>query len=233
VTRGELAVLAVSGVLLWLGGNGLVSWAEQRASSGYAALLVGSTPIWVAAMEAAIDRQPPSLGLVGALAVGLAGVALLAAPVLATGAPADVASVVALIGAPICWGGASLLLKRRPVHAGMAGYGYQSLIGGASLLLVALLAQEPAPNPTPEAWIAWAYLVVFGSVVAFTAYSQALRSLPITLVLTYTYVNPVGAVLLGHLLLGEPITLFTVGGAALVLLGVAGVFKEQLRPRAG
>ncbi len=230
VTPAEAAVLAVSGILLWLGGNGLVSWAEQRAASGYAALLVGSTPIWVATMEAAIDRKPPSISLVAALATGLAGVALLAAPVLASGAPADVAALIALIGAPMCWGAASLLLKRRPVHAGIAGYGYQSLIGGASLLLVALLAQEPTPDPTPEAWMAWAYLVVFGSVVAFTAYSQALRSLPITLVMTYTYVNPVGAVLLGRLLLGEPITPFTVAGAALVLLGVAGVFRQQLRP---
>lgn len=230
VTRNELGVLALTAVLLWIGGNGLVSWAEQRAHSGYAALLVGSMPIWVAAMEALLDRTAPSLTLIGALIVGFAGLALLVGPVLAQGVPADVAAVIALLLAPLSWGAGSLLQKRRPVSLGtLVTAGYQNLIGGSALLLVAVLAREPLPHPIPEAWAAWVYLIVFGSIVGFTAFLQVLKQLPMKIVMTYAYVNPVGAVLLGWLLLDEPITPLTVVGAALVLLGVAGVFREQMR----
>src|SRR5439155_21615057 len=89
VTREQLAFLAVTAVLVWIGGNGLVSWGEQRANSGYAALLVGSMPIWVAAMEAMLDRTVQSWTLIAALCVGFAGLALLVGPVLASGAPGD------------------------------------------------------------------------------------------------------------------------------------------------
>ncbi len=232
VTRSELGVLALTAVLLWIGGNGLVSWAEQRAHSGYAALLVGSMPIWVAAMEALLDRTAPSFTLIGALIVGFAGLALLVGPVLAQGVPADVAAVIALLLAPLSWGAGSLLQKRRPVSLGtLATAGYQNLIGGSALLLIAVLTREPLPQPVPEAWAAWVYLVVFGSILGFTAFLQVLKQLPMKIVMTYAYVNPVGAVLLGWLLLDEPITPLTVVGAALVLLGVAGVFREQLRSR--
>jgi drug/metabolite transporter (DMT)-like permease len=230
LARVELIVLALSGVLLWVGGNGLVTWAEQRAHSGYAALLVGSMPIWVATIEAVVDRKPPSPALVSALLVGFAGLAILVGPVVASGAPADVFAALALLIAPMTFAAGSILQKRRPVAVGtLASAGYQALVGGTVLLLLALITREPMPQPIPEAVAAWAYLVAFGSVVGFTAYIQVLRSLPMNIAATYAYVNPVGAVILGWLLLGEPITLSTVAGAALVLLGVAGVFREQLR----
>jgi drug/metabolite transporter (DMT)-like permease len=230
LTRDELVILAVSGVLLWVGGNGLVTWAEQRAHSGYAALLVGSMPIWVATIEAIVDRRPPSLALVAALLVGFAGLALLVGPVIATGAPADVLAVMALLVAPMTFAGGSILQKRRPVAVGTLGSaGYQALVGGTVLLLFAVATGEPVPRPIPEATLAWAYLILFGSVLGFTAYIQVLRSLPMNIAATYAYVNPVGAVVLGWLMLNEPVTLSTIAGAALVLLGVAGVFREQLR----
>src|SRR5439155_4133568 len=182
----------------------------QRANSGYAALLVGSMPIWVAAMEALLDRRMPSLAMMAALCVGFAGVALLAAPVLVTGVPADVAAVVALIAAPISWGAGSLLHQRRPSDLGtLASAAYQNLIGGSALLLIAVVSAEPLPHPIPEAWAAWAYLVVFGSILGFTAFLQALKLLPMNIAMTYAYVNPVGAVLLGRVVLGEPITPLT------------------------
>ena len=230
LSKQELAVLAASAVLLWVGGNGLVTWAEQRAHSGYAALLVGSMPIWIAVMEAALDRKVPSPRLVAALLVGFTGLGLLTAPVLAAGVAAEDAAVLALLAAPISWGIGSLLLKRRPLSVGtLATAGYQNAFGGVALLVAALATGEPIPNPTPEAWTAWAYLVVFGSILAFTAYVQVLRLLPMSVISTYAYVNPVGAVVLGRLVLNEPITPLTIAGAALVLLGVAGVFREQLR----
>jgi drug/metabolite transporter (DMT)-like permease len=230
LSREQFVLLAVTGVLLWVGGNGLVTWAEQHAHSGYAALLVGSMPIWIAVMEATLDRKLPSWQLVVGLAIGFTGLAVLTAPVLATAGPADAAAVVALLAAPLCWGAGSLILKRR--HVGLSPLttaGYQHLIGGVALFVVAFVRAEPTPEPTFEAWVAWGYLVVFGSVVAFTAYLQALRQLPMSLVSTYTYVNPVGAVILGVLVLDEPVTALTVVGAALVLLGVAAVFRAQMR----
>jgi drug/metabolite transporter (DMT)-like permease len=93
LTRRELLLLAGSALLLWVGGNGLVTWAEQRADSSYAALLVSAAPVWVALLEAVLDRRAPTLLLAASLFVGLGGVALLSAPALAAGGAADAASV--------------------------------------------------------------------------------------------------------------------------------------------
>lgn len=226
--RREAILLAGSGLLLWVGGNGLVTFAEQRAASGYAALLIGAIPIWVTAIEALLDRRLPSLGLVTALVAGFAGLAVLTAPVLATGTRADVVSVLALIAAPICWGCGALLQQRRPVRRPTrVSSAYQQLFGGLGLLALALLLQEPRPTPTPDAWLAWLYLIVFGSILAFTSFVSALQLLPTRIVMTYAYVNPVFAALLGYLILDEPITVWTVLGTVLVLAGVAGVFRSR------
>src|SRR5581483_12469671 len=103
----------------------------------------------------------------------------------------------------------------------------QHVIGALFFVGAALLAHEPVPSPTTEAWLGWVYLVVIGSVVTFTAYLTALRLLPTSVVMTYSYVNPVGAVIVAALLLGESITGWTIAGAALVLVGVAGVFRSR------
>jgi len=92
-----------------------------------------------------------------------------------------------------------------------------------------LLFNEPIPQPTQNAWLAWGYLIVFGSVFAFTSYVKALRLLPINIMMTYAFVNPVLAVFLGWLILGEKITNWTIAGAVLVVLGVFGVFREQTK----
>jgi drug/metabolite transporter (DMT)-like permease len=109
---------------------------------------------------------------------------------------------------------------------------YQLLFGAAGFTLVALIAGEPRPAPTGDAWIAWAYLVVFGSLVGFTSFVQALHLLPMSLVTTYAYVNPVIALILGRTILDEPITATTIAGAALVISGVAGVFRARRPLRA-
>ena len=95
--------------------------------------------------------------------------------------------------------------------------------------MFALLSHEPLPSPTNEAWIAWGYLVIFGSVIAFTSYVKALRMLPTRIVMTYAYVNPVIAIALGWIILDEPITGYTISGTLLVLLGVMGIFREKKR----
>ncbi|HEU4364503.1 MAG TPA: EamA family transporter [Candidatus Krumholzibacteria bacterium] len=231
-TRGDLIVFASSGLLLWLGGNGLVSWAEKRAESGYAALLVGSAPLWTTVVESVVDRRVPTLRLVVALLIGLAGVGVLNYPVMRHGSSADILSAVALLVAVMSWGIGSVFQKRRPVTlSGEANAAYQLLFGSVALLTVSFLVGEPKPTPTPAAIAAWGYLVIFGSVVAFTSFVKALKLLPVSVVMTYAYVNPVIAVLLGWAILGEQITLWTLAGSVLVILGVMGVFHELRRAR--
>jgi drug/metabolite transporter (DMT)-like permease len=228
ITRKEATILIAAGVLLWLGGNGLVAWAEQRADSGYAALLVGTMPLSVAIMESLIDRRKPTFRLIGALLVGLAGLAVLNGPLLMEGAIEDLYAAIALISATIFWGYGSIMQRRNPVKVSSEVHsGYQQLFGGMALLIAALLAREPVPTPTPQAWGAWSYLILFGSVFAFTSFVRALRLLPTNIVMTYAYVNPVVAVFLGWLILREPVTWWTLGGTVLIVLGVAGVFHER------
>ncbi len=230
LTRQEFFTLAASGVLLWVGGNGLVTFAEQRAESGLAALMVSASPIWAAVIEAIIDRRYPSLQLFLALLVGFGGIALLTAPTLLSGVHAETIAILALIGAPLTWATGSVLQARRPVkHTPRTSSAYQMAFGALGFMAVILLIKEPISTPTQEAWLAWLYLLVFGSLFAFTSYVIALRLLPTRIVMTYAYVNPVLALVLGWLVLGEDITWWTVGGTVLVLLGVAGVFRERLQ----
>jgi drug/metabolite transporter (DMT)-like permease len=227
-TRRDVLIFISSGLLLWLGGNGLVSWAEKRAESAYTALLVGVAPIWTTIVDSVIDRRPPTWRLVGALLVGISGVAVLNAPVMLHGSRADVVAAVALLVAVMSWGVGSIIQKRNPVStAAEVSSGYQLIFGSVALLGAAALSGEPRPTPTPQALLAWSYLVIFGSVLAFTSFVKALRLLPTHVVMTYAFVNPVIAVILGWFILHEPITRWTVAGSALVFLGVAGVFHEQ------
>jgi drug/metabolite transporter (DMT)-like permease len=101
------------------------------------------------------------------------------------------------------------------------------LIGGAGFIILVFLMKEPLPTPNQDSWLAWGYLVVFGSLLAYTSFVTVLGMLPINIVMTYAYVNPVIAVILGYLILQEDITSWTIGGTAFVLLGVAGVFRDR------
>ncbi|MBX3048195.1 MAG: EamA family transporter [Anaerolineales bacterium] len=227
-TRSETVTLIVSGLLLWLGGNGLVTFAEQRTESGLAALLVAASPIWAAIIEAIVDRKWPSRSLVLALLAGFIGTGLLVVPELMSGVAADTVASLALVFAAIAWAGGSVFQARRPVSLNPgASSAYQMVFGALGFALVALLMGEPRPTPTPQAWWAFGYLVVVGSIFTFTAYVTALRRLPTQIVMTYAYVNPVLAVLLGSLVLNEKITPWIIFGSLFVLIGVAGVFQER------
>jgi drug/metabolite transporter (DMT)-like permease len=228
-SRGELVVLAGSGVLMWVGGNGLVTWAETRADSGLAALIVGIMPIWAVLIESIIDRRVPSKKLMVSLLLGFAGVALLFRPVLREGIGGDLPSLVALVLAPLWWALGSIWLQRRPTKLGiLAISAWQQFFGGLAFLVLMFAFREPLPTPTGEAWLAWIYLVVFGSVLAFSSYMVVLRLLPVQIGMTYAYANPVIAVFLGWMILSEQVTLWTFGGAAFVVLGIAGVLNNTL-----
>jgi drug/metabolite transporter (DMT)-like permease len=222
----DLKVLIASGFLLWIGGNGLVVLAEQRIDSGIAALIVASTPIWVALFESILDKRVPSLLLIGSLVVGFGGILVLSLPLIISGVRADILSILAVLLASFSWSSGLVLQTRQPVSLSRGvSSAYQQLFGGVFFVLIALLVREPLPTPTTEAWLAWGYLVLFGSILAFTAFVSALQLLPTSLVTTYAYVNPVIAVLLGWLILREPVTPWTIFGGLFVLVGVTGIFR--------
>jgi drug/metabolite transporter (DMT)-like permease len=227
-TRSELHVLVVTGLLLWVGGNGAVNWAEQRIDSGLAALIVGTMPIWVALMEAVVDRRRPSLLLIGSLIMGFAGLALLTLPGIRDGISGDAVGIGAVLFAAVSWGAGSIFLNRCPVRLDpIVTSSWQQLIGGVGFVAIAVFVGEAAPNPSPEGWLAWGYLVVFGSMIAFSSFVIAIKLLPTAVVMTYSYVNPVIAVFLGWLILSESVTMTTLFATALIVAAVLGVFRDK------
>ena len=231
--RAELTSLAIVGNLLWMGGNGMVLWAVQYAGSGFASLIVSSAPIWATLIELVCYRKKPSLILLLSLFVGFTGVAVLSLPSFESGASRDMMAVLALVLSAVCWSSGSVLQSRRPVRlSAHVMSAYHHLFASGGFLLVSFLVGEPSPQPTTSAWLAWLYLVFFGSVFAFTSYILSLRLLPLNIAMTYAYVNPVLALFLGWLLRGEPIGAWTVWGALLVILSVFGIFRVKLAPAA-
>jgi len=226
----EWAVLIVTGLLLWVGGNGAVIWAEQRVDSGLAALIVGTMPIWVATMESLIDRRPPTALLMGSLCVGFAGLVVLTRPLLADGVSGDALGIAAVVFAAISWGLGSIILNRRPMTLDLlAVSAWQHVVGFGGFAMLASAVGEGRPSPTPEGWGAWVYLLVFGSLLAFSCFVYAAKVLPTTVLMTYAYVNPAIAVILGWLILSEPVTGYTVVGMVLIIAGVVGVFRDKSR----
>lgn len=228
LTKEEWVVLSVSGLALWWGGNGLVAIAEMTVPSGYAALIIACTPIWVAIIESILDKKRPSVFLVISLLIGVAGIAVLNWPAIIAGNLNDLRGLFLLIIAGLSWGAGSIYQKRKNIHTTPEiSSAVQQFTGGIALLITSFIISEPTMNPVPSAWWAWGYLIIFGSVIAFTSFVKALKLLPPNVVFTYAFVNPVVAVILGFFILGEPITPWTFAGATLVIIGVLGVFKEQ------
>ena len=230
-TRQELVSLALVGNLLWMGGNGLVLWALQFADSGFASLIVASAPIWATLIELVQYKKKPSTVLLVALFVGFFGVAALSVPSLGKGS-SQAFAVIALLVAAISWALGSVIRTRRSVNLPpQVMSAYHQLFASVGFLLSSLVLGEPTPQPTLSAWLAWLYLVGFGSVFAFTSYIYSLKLLPINIAMTYAYVNPVLALFLGWLLLNEPIGIWTILGAALVLVSVFGIFSAKHQPK--
>jgi drug/metabolite transporter (DMT)-like permease len=221
------------GLLLLLGGNGGVTLAEhQGLPSGLTALLVAAVPLWVVLLRAANKDRPAKRTLVG-VAIGFVGLAVLLGP----GArPHDVRIGPALLvlGSSLLWSVGSFLatrvdLPREPLVASIA----EMLGGAAGLALAGLLRSESfdVAHVERSSVLAMAYLVVFGSVVAFTAFSWLLGVAPVSQVATYAYVNPVVAVGLGALVVHETVTPTSAVGGGLTVLAVAVVVSEEGRRR--
>ncbi len=231
-SRRQLRQYVLIGVLLLSIGNALVMWAEKSVPSGIAALIVATVPLWMTLLDGLRPGgEPWTLRVWLGVALGLAGVALVARPG-GTGEAWTWAGVAALQVASLSWTVGSLYAQSLPEKLPLCSASAVEMLGGAALLFVeSLLWREDWSallSASPRAWAALAYLVVFGSMVGFTAFAFCLDRLPAATVGTYAYVNPAVAVALGFLVLGEPLSPGLLGGGALIL---AAVLLTTLRPR--
>ncbi len=234
----SLLPIAAIGALLLVGGNGLVVWAEHRIPSGIAALLIATEPLWIALLVPIVTRgRRPGLRTYGGIAVGLAGVfVLVGGPVGAGGGGGaiDVAGALAVVVASFFWALGSLYSTRARLPASPTiATGSQMLAGGAMLALLGgatgeWATFEPAKVTAPALW-AFAYLVTFGSIVAFTAYAYLLRNARPTVVSTYAFVNPIVAVLLGWWIVDEPVSGRVVVAGALILAALVAILYDEPR----
>lgn len=229
-TRGQGLTASVSGVLLLFGGNGLVCIAEQRVDSGLAALLIACVPLWIAALRMGLGDRPGWANAGGVL-LGFAGVAIIFLP---GGGHGDLGYVALLVLAALSWAIGSLLVTRRPVPADpLVLTTVEMLAGGVVLMLAAAVRGELSGFSfgavSGASWLGLAWLVVFGSLVAFTAYVWLLGHAPVSVVSTYAYVNPAVAVLLGVLVADERLTGSVLLGGAVILAAVVVVVTTEGR----
>jgi len=224
---------AVIGVFLLLGGNAIVSWCEQTVQSGITSLILGASPIVVVVFDyLKPNGKRPTVGMLIGVGVGIAGIALLLGPdAIPKGERPPALGIIALFFSSICWWTGSFYSKHvksdTPLLMASA---MQMLCGSLTMLLLGLVLGEGSAlrlsAVSVPSWVAFAYLVVAGSIVAFPVYVWLLEHSTPAKVSTYAYVNPVVAVFLGWLILGEPMNLrimlassIIVGAVAIITIG--------------
>lgn len=231
LTGREIRDSLVVGALLAAGGNGLVSWGELTVPSGIAALLVGLVPAWAAVIDrVGFGERLPRLVAVG-IGIGFLGVAILAWPF---GALAfDPFGLAAVLVAPVLWAFGTVYAARR-AHLpadGLLASALQMLLGGLVLVAMAATTGELGQlNPgtvTPTSLLALTYLTLAGTLLAFSTFAWLLRNAPVSTVATYAYVNPVVAVALGVLILGERLEPRTLIAGAVIVVGVAIIVRGR------
>ena len=214
----------IIGAMLLLGGNGGVVFAERYVATGLAALLVSTEPLWVVILNWAISRQRPNWKVLLGILIGLAGVAML----VGNGLKSNGHSMWSLVGggvvlvAAFSWAAGSVYSNRRPLQVStLMSAGMQMMSGGVLLLLLGIATGDPQRlNLANASWTsigAFFYLLVFGSLVGFTAYSWLLNNVAPARAATYAYVNPVVAVFLGWLIASEPLTREMLIAAAVII----------------
>jgi drug/metabolite transporter (DMT)-like permease len=223
-TAAQLRASVVIGALFFLIGHGSLHWAEQKVPSGLAALLIAIEPIFVFLLSEWADRKwqwnaPLAAGIV----LGLAGVAVLMRGSFAGSGPGVLTSGIAILIGAFSWALGIVYSRRSQLSGHPLLLSALSLLSGSVLLLIAgTIAGEyrgfTISSVAPRSWIALVYLILFGSVIAFTAYNWLLEHYSATLVATHTYVNPIVAVLLGWLFAGEKITV-TIGISTCMVIG--------------
>lgn len=232
-TRAHWRTAIIVGTLLLLGGNGGVVLSELLIPSGMAAVLVALVPIWLAVLDAIVTRRRPSGLVIGGLVAGIGGVAVLLVPVEGI-ERLDPVGIGLVVIASFSWAVGSLYSRHAPLpRSALLGTGMEMLAGGLALgvagTLLGEIGQVDVAAFSMRSVLAIGYLVVFGSIVAFSAYTWLLANVPVSTVGTYAYVNPIVAVALGAIFLSEPITVRTVI-ASVVIIGAV-VAMVSGRPR--
>jgi drug/metabolite transporter (DMT)-like permease len=223
-TRAHWRSAAIIGTALLLGGNGLVSWAEESVPSGLASLVIATVPFWLVLLARLVLKERVSLREWLGIAAGFGGLLLLINP---TGAAElDLSGAGLLVIASILWAAGSLYSRNAPLPSRpLVGTAMEMLCGGAALGVVGIAAGElgrvDIAAISLESLLGLGWLIVFGSLVGFSAYVWLLRVTRTSLVGTYAYVNPVVAVLLGWAMLGEPITVQTLIAGGVIVVAVA------------
>ena len=228
----------VAGAFLFLVCHGTLAWAELRVPSGEAALLSATTPLWLTIIDWRWGslRRPTRRSVAG-LAVGFAGVAVLVAPEMRGSSSSHLAASAAIVGGALAWAAGSVYGRQAPLPADVRLATAMPLLAGSFWLAVASVAagewrRLAVAQITPASWAALAYLIVCGSVVAFTAYVWLMRVVPASTVGTHAYVNPIVAVALGALLGAERVHLSTVAAALTIAGGVMlALFDRSAQPR--
>lgn len=211
----EWRAAAIVGALLLVGGNGLVSWAEQYVPSGITALLYGSAPIWMVLIDFLLPSgKPPGAKTIFAVLLGFLGIILLISPsrYRAVAESVEWIGIAALILAAIFWAGGSVYNRDATLpKSALLGTGMEMLAGGAMLLGLGFVTGEWSRfDPrvvSMESLLGLFYLVIFGSIIGFSAYIWLLRNAPTPLVSTYAYVNPLIAIIMGAWLADETLSL--------------------------
>lgn len=224
----ELLACATMGVLLPAGGNGLVSVGEDHgAPSGLTALLIAAVPLWVVCYRLLTGDRPPAQTVAGVV-LGFGGLSWLVASAGLDGS-VPLGACLLVVGATVCWSFGSWSSTRLGLPADpFVATAWEMVFGGAALFVMAVVSREPLVlHASARSWLAWGYLVTFGSLLAFTSYVWVLGAAPISLVATYAYVNPVVAVFLGWAVVGESVTWAIVGGGAVVVASVALVIASE------
>jgi drug/metabolite transporter (DMT)-like permease len=230
VSPGSLLAAAGMGTLLMAGGNGLVTLAEQDAPSGLAGLIMAAIPLWVIVLRLLWRERVSGVTLAG-VGLGFLGVGILIVPSDRPGG-APLWSVLVLLLAAASWASGSFLSGRVPLPEDVAvAASLEMLIGGLVLVVGGLAAGEGGELQLAElsgrSIVAFAYLIFFGSLLAFTAYAWLLQNVPISTVATYAFVNPVVAVLLGWAFLDEEVTASMIVGAIAIVASVAFVVRQE------
>lgn len=231
--RADLAEAFLVGTLMLAGGNGAVSLAESRMPTGVAALLVATVPLWVVVMEAVAARRPPGPPVLVGMGLGVLGVGLLSTVDAGwRGGGADWRFILLIVAGSAAWAYGSLRSRRSAIDSLRMRSGVQ-MLGGAVALGLGAFGRGEAVDwslvPT-RSWLALAYLVLFGSVLAFTSYIWLLRNVPASAVSTYAFVNPIVALALGVLLVSEPLTVRSGVAAALIVGAVVLINRAATRP---
>jgi drug/metabolite transporter (DMT)-like permease len=229
--RQWLAAAAVGVALLGVGTGG-ISWAEQRITTGTAALIVATVPLWMALLECVVEGKRLDVREAAGLAAGLVGVVLL----VGSAGTGDLIGPLVVLCGSLSWAAGSIYARRAPLpRVASQGAAVQMLGAAAALTAAGLVVGEPAQvhleRVSVASLAAVAYLVVFGSLVGYSAYAWLLRAAPISVVSTYAYVNPAVAVLLGWEFRSEPMGARTAIAAVAILLSVV-LTVTNLRPRA-